>query len=618
MATVNEVILRINANDATLSINDMRAALKQARSDLNGAKVGTTEYKQALAETTAIQNGLSNATKVGTTAISETDKSYNALSRTMAQLKQEWKATNDEALRSQLGAKINDINDELKRLDAGVGVFSRNVGNYEKSFVGAFQSMGGAAASVIAPVQGVTTGLQVLSKTPVIAIIGLLINLLSGAVKAFKSSEEGAASAGKAFDGFKVIANLLTKGMQLLGKGVTWVAEGFTTLLKKVGLLGEESEKNAEIGQKEIELAKERRRVTMENADTELKISKLRAEAADKVNIPAKERMKLLKEAADLEESIYKNNHSLAQKEYDLIQKKNALLPSSSQELQEEADAYANMVEAEQRYFDKQRELNGQIAEAFNQAKTQAKELAEEVQKIPTPKIVDTTNYDEDQWEEEYEERFYAQQALMDEHHAEMKKKNDQALKEELDRNLKELQEKEKLEKAKDGLKKNGLKVTMAVAQAAAKLVGEETAFGKGVAIAQATIDTYKAANSAYSAMASIPYVGPALGAAAAAAAVMSGIANVKQILSVKTDGTSTSMPSAGATVQTAAPAVIQQVPVVRSLTGASEEARLNQILDNTSQTATGVNQPIKAYVVQSEMEGEQLYADSQRNESSF
>jgi hypothetical protein len=54
----------------------------------------------------------------------------------------------------------------------------------------------------------------------------------------------------------------------------------------------------------------------------------------------------------------------------------------------------------------------------------------------------------------------------------------------------------------------------------------------KGFAITKAIIDTYTAANGAYSAMASIPYVGPALGAAAAAAAIAAGMANVSAITS--------------------------------------------------------------------------------------
>lgn len=54
----------------------------------------------------------------------------------------------------------------------------------------------------------------------------------------------------------------------------------------------------------------------------------------------------------------------------------------------------------------------------------------------------------------------------------------------------------------------------------------------QAAAIAQATIDTYKAATGAYSSLAPIPYIGPALGIAAAAAAVAAGAANIARIKS--------------------------------------------------------------------------------------
>lgn len=52
----------------------------------------------------------------------------------------------------------------------------------------------------------------------------------------------------------------------------------------------------------------------------------------------------------------------------------------------------------------------------------------------------------------------------------------------------------------------------------------------KAVSISETVINTYKSATGAYAALSSIPYVGPALGAAAAAAAVASGMANVAAI----------------------------------------------------------------------------------------
>jgi hypothetical protein len=65
-------------------------------------------------------------------------------------------------------------------------------------------------------------------------------------------------------------------------------------------------------------------------------------------------------------------------------------------------------------------------------------------------------------------------------------------------------------------------------------IFGAESKAGKAAAVAQTTIDTYQSAVSAFKSLSGIPVVGPALGAIAAAAAVKSGIDNVKRITSVK------------------------------------------------------------------------------------
>lgn len=67
--------------------------------------------------------------------------------------------------------------------------------------------------------------------------------------------------------------------------------------------------------------------------------------------------------------------------------------------------------------------------------------------------------------------------------------------------------------------------------------LGEQNALYKASATVNATIKAYEAANSAYAALAPIPYIGPALGAAAAGVAVASGLANVAAINSSRAQG---------------------------------------------------------------------------------
>lgn len=124
-------------------------------------------------------------------------------------------------------------------------------------------------------------------------------------------------------------------------------------------------------------------------------------------------------------------------------------------------------------------------------------------------------------------------------------------------------------------------------------ILGEETAAGKAAAIAAATIDTYQSATSSYKSLAGIPIVGPALGAVAAGAAVVSGFKNVKSILATKTPGnkSSGSAPSGSAST----PAVASTPPSF-NLVGASGSNQLAEAIG--SQT----KEPVKAFVVSNDV----------------
>jgi hypothetical protein len=82
------------------------------------------------------------------------------------------------------------------------------------------------------------------------------------------------------------------------------------------------------------------------------------------------------------------------------------------------------------------------------------------------------------------------------------------------------------------------------------------TAFniGKAAAISQTIIDTYRAAQGAFASLAGIPFIGPVLGAAAAAAAIISGMARVKSIKSQQFGGGAAATPVFSASPSTGIP----------------------------------------------------------------
>lgn len=126
--------------------------------------------------------------------------------------------------------------------------------------------------------------------------------------------------------------------------------------------------------------------------------------------------------------------------------------------------------------------------------------------------------------------------------------------------------------------------------QGLAQNLGKETAAGKAAAISSALISTYQGATDSYKSLAKIPVIGPALGFAAAAAATVAGLANVKAIAKTKTPGDKggTAIPSiATPTKPTATP-----TPPQFNIVGASETNQLADAIGSQTQ------QPVQAYVV--------------------
>lgn len=160
------------------------------------------------------------------------------------------------------------------------------------------------------------------------------------------------------------------------------------------------------------------------------------------------------------------------------------------------------------------------------------------------------------------------------------------------------------LQEKKNQALQASLSVASDIFNSMAEIAGEENEAGKAFAVTGAIIDTYAAANSAYASMAGIPYVGPALGIAAAAAAVASGIANVKAILSTKVSDNpdDINIPS-GATVT---PPALSTPPIeyTRNLLGNKETDELNK--------------PTKVYVLESDITDAQNRVKVTEDNASF
>lgn len=114
----------------------------------------------------------------------------------------------------------------------------------------------------------------------------------------------------------------------------------------------------------------------------------------------------------------------------------------------------------------------------------------------------------------------------------------------------------------------------------------------KALAIMSTTINTLSGAISAYQSLASIPYVGPVLGTAAAAAVAVAGAANISKIKSTNKNSSS----AAVTTPQVDAPSMTQVSPLL------DEQNDLNRMTTLSEQGESQANQETRVYVVESDI----------------
>ena len=151
-----------------------------------------------------------------------------------------------------------------------------------------------------------------------------------------------------------------------------------------------------------------------------------------------------------------------------------------------------------------------------------------------------------------------------------------------------------KIAEAEAQAKRKSLEVTADALLAFGNLVGKETGAGKALAVAGTLISTYLSAQKAYESQFSpLALVdSPVRGAIAAAAAVASGLQNVKAILSVKTPNDKSSKAAA------AAPRTIQAPDF--NVVGASQTSQLAEVV------STQQSKPVKAFVVGKDISSQQ------------
>ena len=253
-------IIEVHAERSTDTVKDLKTEINDLKNALLNVKEGTKEYDEGvklLQEDQRRLNQVNALTKKENTALAG---SYYDLNARLVQARKDYKnLTAEQRANAEVGgallAEIRGLDKQLKDMDATMGQYQRNIGNYTQSILEAGASMGGSFGGAVTGIKAANGALKLLSTNPVVAILGLIATLLSKVIGGLKTSEKNANAAAEAFSGFKVVGDLLTKVLQGLGTVVAKIGDAFTKLLSRIDKVNEKMKERRDLARQEIELA---------------------------------------------------------------------------------------------------------------------------------------------------------------------------------------------------------------------------------------------------------------------------------------------------------------------------------------------------------------------------
>ena len=498
------------------------------------------------------------------------DKLNDKIKKTSTELKLEKNAlTGLKQEQSKAAKEVKKFTDAQKESDKAT-----------KESIGSFTVMGVSLNGVKASMGKIIPAAKAMFGTIKAGLIstgiGAFLVAFGSLATYFTSTKRGADQLDKAFTAIGATIDVLKDRISKIGEAISLVFSGkfkeageslkgtFAGITEEIG---KEIAAMTALKQRTHELRDADMEFMVQKAATRQEIEKARLIAEDETK-SASERLENLKKALELEAETTAQELVLAKERMNIQIQEMALSENSAEDEQKLTDLKVALIEKETASVKMRRrvvtEVNSLEREILTEQKARAKEKQDllDAEKKALQDIIDLED-------KRLQEQVIAAGALIDEYNTKQLSAIEQekkALREkyqiiidgekagsemrlQLEENLqselaavdkKASKKKDKLDKDKtkkevkwsEMTANEKVNIAESTAGSLAKILGEETAAGKAAAIIQATINTYKAATSAYASLAGIPVVGPVLGGIAAAAAVASGIANVKAISS--------------------------------------------------------------------------------------
>ena len=613
-------IIEVHAERSTDTVKDLKTEISDLKDALLNVDKASEDYDKGLKLLREDQQRLNEVNALTKKTVDALPGSYYALNAELVQTRKNYKElTAEERDNAEKGGvmlkRIQELDAQLKALDADMGQYQRNVGNYESAFnnfgdtltktFNALSKDGGSPLGkfakslkdIIPAVQNIgkafrtaetdtEVAAQGINKSLMSTGIGALLPLIGTLVSQFGNLRDLFGKHETATDRLKAATDALEESFHRMDVEL----ENQNILLEANGASKDE------VTRQSVRLLTTQMEMTQAQIDeSEATLAQLKAHSklrqiitGEKDDIEGLEEQ--IEELREKEQGLYERRLRLTTQ---LVAEDIKTRKKQKEENDKAAEAAkkALMTETEYQRYTLQQQLA--LAEENSEEMVAIKQKLRELEFEEERKRLEKTIKDEDERntalklaeqvknqdlfniaQDAYVARLDAEQKFQDE----MAKKREAEEKAEKERRAAELAAWETLHNAKIATVQNAFTTMLSLYEAFGSENVKQSQAYKTTASAQALVQAFLSANEAYASMASIPYVGPVLGAAAAAAALAQGMAQVRAINSTNMKGTTSAPTTTVATpaASVSAPAVIQQVESTHTLTGVEEEQRMN------------------------------------------
>ena len=542
---------------------------------------------------------------------------------------------------------LKDVTKEQKKANQTVKEATDNQAEYSGVLGLVDNQLGGAISKmtgITKAVGGATKGFKLMRIAIIGTGIGALVIALTSLGAAFTASEEGQNKFTKMMNTISVVTGNVVDILANLGEGIfaigkalvklatgdlagasaAWgeMKENINEVTEGIKNFGEETQKEIGIMSKLSDARayadKLERKLIIERAEADRKRADLLEKAVDKEKYNLQERIEFLNEAAQVEEDITNKEIEAARIRFETKAEQNKLSKSTKEDLNEEAELQARLIELETAKLRKAKLVTTQISALRKEARAEQKADDDEAKKKTEEEIALAASNEE--------KRLAAIKAITDKHKLEKQTTELEQLEIDKEKKLKELEDlnahfiqkaaiakfyddkildvKKKNIKTEEELEK--LKLRQGLSDAAntfnqiSELAGKDSKVGKAMAIASATISGTLGVMNAYTTAQKSPitllFPGyPILQASLAGAVALKNISAIKSV-DPTGKGNKGTIPTGGGGGGAPTLPSAQELPPAFNVVGTSGTNQLADAIGGQEQ------QPVQAFVVASDV----------------